>query len=63
MMPNFGEQPNFYIQFCLEDFKVNFPCKEIVEVYTKIFYTSYWIDFLATYSKVKVFSDRDLVQF
>ena len=37
-------------------FKVDFPRKGIVELYAKIFYTSCWIDFLATYSKVKVLS-------
>ena len=56
-MSNFGEQPNCYIQFCLKVFKVDFPCKGIAEVYAKIFYTSCWINYLATYSEVKVFSD------
>ena len=40
-----------------EGFKVDFPCNAVTEVYTKILdYTSYWIDFLATYSRVKMFS-------
>ena len=41
----------------LEGFKVNFPRKGIVELYAKVFYISCWNDFLATYSKIKVFSD------
>ena len=55
-MSNFGEQPNCSIWFCLKVFKVDFPCKGVAEVYAKIFYTSCGINFLATYSKAKVFN-------
>ena len=62
-MSNFGEQPNCSIQFCLKIFKVDFPCQGVAELYAKIFYTSCWINFLATYSKVRVFSDSFIFSF
>ena len=56
-MSNFVEQLNCSIQFCFKVSKVDFSCKGVAEVYAKIFHTSCWINFLATYSEVKVFTD------